>query len=98
MTPEIIFETYIIFVLVTAHICLFVDMSPLQKHPMCMLSYCLAALLSAVLPSLITLTYRFSSDTMKMAVGFIVAVICGVIITLFIERVLKFNRDTKAIQ
>lgn len=86
-------ETYIVFTVITSHLCLFLDLSPIQKNPMCKLNYLFALLLSAILPSILTTFIDYSSTTLKVAVGLSVALICSALITLFIQKVINIDVD-----
>lgn len=81
------------FMLITAHICLFVDMSPLQKHPTCKLNYLIASVLAAAIPSAITSFITFSSAAMELNIGIGSALALSVLITLTIQRVSDIDID-----
>ena len=81
------------FMLITAHICLFVDISPLQQHPTCKLNYLIASVLAAAIPSAITSFITFSSAVMELSVGIGSALALSVLITLTIQRVIDIDID-----
>lgn len=84
---------YLFFLLITAHVCLFVDISPLQKKSMCGLNYLLATLLSAAVPSIGMSLIVFSTPTKQLTVGISSAVVLSVLITLTIQRVFDMEID-----
>ena len=84
---------FMFYMLITAHICLFVDISPLQKHPTCKLNYLIASLLAAAFPSVVTNLITFSSTSTELSVGIGSALALSVLITLTIQQVIDIDID-----
>lgn len=81
------------FMLITAHICLLVDISPLQKRPTCKLNYLIASVLAAAIPSAITSFAPFSSAVMELSIGIGSALALSVLTTLTIQRIIDIDID-----
>lgn len=84
---------FMFFMLVTVHICLFVDISPLQKYPTCKLNYLIASVLAAAIPSAITSLVTFPSSTIELSVGIGSALALSFLITLTIQRIIDIDID-----
>jgi hypothetical protein len=84
---------FLYYLLLTAHVCLFVDMSPMQKHPACKLNYAVASVVSALLPCIAIRLMTFPTLILKHAAGVGIAVLLSIVITLFIQQVVKVNID-----
>ena len=82
---------YLYYLLLTCHICLFVELSPLQKNPASKFNYFLASSVSAVAPFLITNTITFSSELMKNSAGIAAGAIASFITILTIQRIINID-------
>lgn len=84
---------FMFYMLITAHICLFVDISPLQKYPTCKLNYLIASVLAAAIPSAITSFATLPSPTIELSTGLGSALILSFLITLTIQRIIDIDID-----
>lgn len=84
---------FLYYLLLTAHICLFVDMSPLQKHPTCKFNYAVASTVSSLLPCIAIRLLTFPTWLLKHATGVGIAILLSILITLFIQQVIKVDID-----
>ena len=82
---------FLFYMLITTHVCVFLDISPLQKHPMCQLNFLLASLISAAVPSVATLLVPFPTPALELAIGIGAALLLSFVTTLSIQRI--FNID-----
>ena len=77
---------YIYALLFTQHICLFLDLSRFQKHPLGPLNYLNAGLLSALITAVSFFTLRFSSLTHKVMWVAVIGFVSAAVITLTLQR------------
>ena len=84
---------FLYYLLLTAHICLFVDMSPLQKHPTCKFNYTIASTVSAMIPCIAIRLMTLPTFLLKHATGVGMAILLSIVITLFIQQVIKVDID-----
>ncbi|MBL4761114.1 MAG: hypothetical protein JKY93_00270 [Gammaproteobacteria bacterium] len=84
---------FLFYFMITVQICLFVDISPLQKHPTCKLNYLIASVLAAAIPSAITSFATFSSATMELSIGIGSALALSVLTTLTIQQIIDVDID-----
>lgn len=82
---------FLFFFVITTALCLFVDISPLQKYPACKLNYLIASILAAIIPSVLTSSISFSSITEELLLGIGSAVIASIIFILTIQRVIDIE-------
>lgn len=75
------------FIIITAHICLFIDESPLQKYPLCFLNLSLAILASAAISSFAVELFTLPSFTIEILFGIGVATVSSLICALTFQRV-----------
>jgi len=83
--------SYLYYLLLTSHVCLFVDSSRWQKYPVSRFNHVLASLLAALPATIISNTFNFSSTSIEVAIGISTAVILSTAITLVIQRVINFD-------
>lgn len=88
-----IITDFIIYLTITAHLCLFIDISPLQKYPTCKLNYILASILAAVVASIITASLPFASHLKQLLVGSGIASIVCVPMILSIQCMFDIDID-----
>ncbi len=81
------------YFLLTAHVCLFVDLSRFQKHPMSKLNHIIASAVSALPPLLFVRLISFPSALIKHSVGIGFAIVLSVIVSLFIQQIIKIDGD-----
>lgn len=81
---------YLVF---TINVCLFVDLSPLQKYPMCKFNYALAAGISALPPFAMFQVLTFSSPWVQHIAGAAVATVASIVISLQIQKVIPIDID-----
>jgi len=81
------------YLFITTHICLFVDASPLQKHPTCKLNFIIVCILTAIIPSAITNMAKFPTFETELGVGIGSALVLSVIGTLTIQRIIDIDID-----
>lgn len=84
---------FLFYSLLTVHLCLFVDISPLQHYPTCKLNYLIASVIAAAIPSSLTSFIIFPSISVELIVGIACALILSVTLTLTIQRILRINID-----
>jgi len=84
---------FLFYFLITVHICLFVDSTPLQKYPTCKLNYLIASVLAAAIPSVITSFVAFPSSALELSVGIGSAFVLSTLITLTIQRIIDIDID-----
>ncbi len=84
---------FLFYLFLTAHICLFVDLSPLQKRATCKLNFLIASLLAAAIPLAITTLVTFPSLAVELFWGVTSALALGVFITLNVQRLLNIDVD-----
>lgn len=82
---------FLFYCLVSAHVCLLTDISPLQKKPFCDLNFLIATVIAAAIPSVITSLIVFQSYTVEIAFGIGLAVLSGLLITLNIQRIIDLD-------
>lgn len=94
VTPESFYNSgghFLFYMLIAAHVCIFIDISPLQKYPMCQLNLLLASLISAGVPSIVTLLVAFPTPAVELATGIGVALLLSFLTTLTIQRILNVD-------
>lgn len=94
VTPDSFYNSgghFLFYLLITAHACVFLDISPLQKYPMCQLNLLLASSVSAAVPSIATSLIMFSSPAIELFVGVGAALLLSFVTTLTIQRVLDVD-------
>ena len=79
------FSQFLWYLLLTAHICLFVDLSPLRKKPNSQSNYLAASFISALLTSMTIRLIPFSSFLLKHAIGVSLALLLSIAVTLLIQ-------------
>lgn len=84
---------FLFYFLITAHICLFVDISPLQKYAISKLNYLIASIISATAPTVVTNLTNFPSPSMELSTGLGTALLTGLLITLTVQRIIKIDID-----
>ena len=87
------FQVYLYILFFTSHICLFVDLSKFQKHPMRKLTYSLACISSAIVPTLVFYTTNFSSLIRKYTVLTVIAILFSILFSLTFQ--IMFKSETK---
>lgn len=75
------------FAMITAHFCLFIDESPLQKYPVCTFNFVLSMLASASICSYAVDYFTFSSFTSEILIGLGVALISSIAFTMSLQRI-----------
>lgn len=82
---------FVMLLLLAAHVVLFVDLSPIQKRPLCSLNFVFAVLISALVPTLLVPRMNaIGSDARLLSIA-VVTVVLSIIITLTIQSVLDIN-------
>ncbi|MAT91547.1 MAG: hypothetical protein CME59_03005 [Halioglobus sp.] len=76
---------------ITAHVCLFADISPLQKKSMCALNFLLAGVIAAGIPAALTSSVQFSTPYLELTTGVGLAVALALALSLGIQRVLDID-------
>lgn len=89
----IIGDHFLFFLLIAVHMCLLVDLSPIQKYPTCKLNYLIASITAAVVPSLSVRFFTFSSAITELGFGISFVLILSIIMTLTIQRVIDVEID-----
>ncbi len=84
---------FMFYLLVTAHVCLFVDLSPWQKYPLSKLNYLIASVLAAAIPSVITSFATISSSSIELGVGLVSAFTLSIFITLSLQQIINLDYD-----
>jgi len=84
---------YLYYLLLTSHICLFVDLSRLQKYPASRLNHLLASMISSLVAVLFTNTISFSSAIVEVTAGIAIALSFSAAIILVIQRVVKIGNS-----
>ena len=79
------------YLLLTAHLCVLIDISPWQKRPMCELNLLLASLAAAIVPCVRAEVIAFPSPLVELTVGMGTAVALSLLITLNIQRILDID-------
>lgn len=82
---------FVYYLLLTAHVCLFIDVSPVQKYPMCKLNLLIASCIAALVPCVVINVTSFSSSLDKHLVGIGIAVVLSVAMALLIQRIIKID-------
>jgi len=84
---------FLFYLLLTAHIALFVDLSKLQKHPTCKLNYLLSSSISAFVPCLVVRNVHFATALLKHSTGITIAIVLSIVLTLVIQQIIKVDID-----
>lgn len=84
---------YLFFLLITAHCCLFIDISPLQKKSLSTLNYWIAIAISAAIPSILTTVFNFPSLKTEVLTGLAVALLLCFILTLSLQHFFKYDKE-----
>ncbi len=82
---------FLFFLLLTATTCLLVDLSPLQKHPMCQLNFWLASVVAATVPAIGIDLVSFPSPWLELSAGIGAALCLSVLGSLAIQRLLDVD-------
>lgn len=77
------------FSMITAHFCLFIDESPLQKIPLCSVNFVLSVLASAATSAFVVEYFTFASFTAEILTGLAVALLTSIIFALSFQRILN---------
>lgn len=86
-------ETFLYCLLLTSHLCLLVDISSLQKRPMCKLNYMVASFISAIVPAYLIKYPPINLHMIKWGLVGMSLLIGSLIATLFIQRVINVDID-----
>ncbi len=82
---------FLFFMLLTAHACVLIDISPWQKHPICQLNLLLASMISAAIPSIFVDLVSFSTPVIELVAGIGAALLLSLISTLTIQRFINID-------
>lgn len=88
VTPDSFYNSgghFLFYLLIAAHVCVFVDWSPLRKYSIADVNLWLASVVSAAVPCIVTLVVAFASPAAELAVGVGTAVVLSVVTTLAID-------------
>ncbi len=86
-------DFFLLFTLISTHLVLFIDVSPLQQHPTCSLNFIIAILTSAVIPSLFVRFINLSTSKAELLSGLTICVVLSLLTTLTIQKVNPVNID-----
>lgn len=77
---------FLFYCLISVHVCLLADLTPLQKKPFCDLNFLFASVTAAIIPSAVTSLVVFESFLKEVSVGTGLAVSFSLLITLTIQH------------
>jgi hypothetical protein len=83
--------SYLYYLLLTCHVCLFIELSPIIKRPVSRLSYFLASTVSAAVPFIVTTTMTFSTELLRNSVGTLTAVAASFGTLLIIQKFINID-------
>lgn len=84
---------FLFYLTITAFITLFVDLSPIQKHPISKINYLITSVLAAAIPCLLIYLIHISPLQKEMFIGVFTAIAASIAITLTIQRFFDINID-----